>query len=231
MRFPSFRLVVSSLLLAAAPAAFADTVTWADWNAASKGVVTGTIGTVGVTYSGEISFVDASNVGNFNYFQPTSSYVGGVVGNAATNGGLIAITGAPGNTDTFNFSTAVSGIVLSEVSLGQPGVATQYTFDQGFSIEACGPNVVYGGGCITQSGDTMLGNEADGTILFTGGPVTSLSFTTENPEFWNGFTIGLLPQGVTPPPPPPAVPEPETLALVGTGLLGLITAAKRRLLA
>jgi PEP-CTERM motif len=83
----------------------------------------------------------------------------------------------------------------------------------------------------TQSGDTMLGHESDGTILFTGGPVTSLSFTAENPEFWNGFTIGLLPQGVTPPPPPPAVPEPETLALVGTGLLGLLTAAKRRLFA
>ncbi|WP_353064917.1 PEP-CTERM sorting domain-containing protein [Tunturibacter psychrotolerans] len=219
MRFPSLSLVVSSLLLAAAPAAFADTVTWADWNAPTKGVVTGTIGTVGVTYSGEISFVNASNVGNFNYFQPIGSYVGGVVGNAATNGGLIAITGAPGNTDTFNFSTAVSGIVLSEVSLGQPTIATQYTFDQGFSIEACGPNIIYGGGCISKSGDTLIGNESDGTILFTGGPVTSLSFTAQNPEFWNGFTIGL----VGAPTPPPAVPEPDTLALVGTGLLGLLT--------
>lgn len=227
MRFLSFRLVVSSLLLAAAPAAFADTVTWADWNAAAKGVVTGTIGTVGVTYSGEISFVDPSNVGAFNYFQPTTSYVGGVVGNASTNGGMIAITGAPGITDTFNFSTAVTGIVFSEVSLGQPGVATQYTFDQGFNIEACGPNAVFGGGCITQSGDTMLGHESDGTILFTGGPVTELSFTAQNPEFWNGFTIGLI-EGPTP---PPAVPEPDTLALVGTGLLGLITAAKRKFFA
>jgi hypothetical protein len=231
MRFPSFRVVVSSLLLAAAPAAFADTVTWADWNAASKGIVTGTIGSVGVTYSGEISFVDASNVGAFNYFQPTTSYVGGVVGNASTNGGMIAITGAPGVTDTFNFSTAVSGIVFSEVSLGQPGVGTQYTFNQGFDIEACGPNAVFGGGCITKSGDTLIGHESDGSILFTGGPITSLTFTAQNPEFWNGFTIGLLPQGSIPPPPPPAVPEPGTLALVGTGLLGLLTAAKRRLIA
>jgi hypothetical protein len=80
---------------------------------------------------GEISFVDPSNVGEFNYFQPTTSYVGRVVGNASTNGGMIAITGAPGITDTVNLSTAVTGIVFSEVSLGQPGVATQYTFDQG----------------------------------------------------------------------------------------------------
>jgi hypothetical protein len=34
-----------------------------------------------------------------------------------------------------------------------------------------------------KSGDTLIGNKSDGTILFTGGRVTSLSFTTENPEF------------------------------------------------
>ena len=149
MRTRNFGLLLATLTLASAPAAFASTVTWADWNtpttvSATAGVETGTIGSVNVTYTGEIQFVNASNVGNTNYFQPTSTYVGGVVGNASTNGGLIAIDGNSGVTDTFTFSTPVTGLVLSEVSLGQPGIGTEYTFNDGFSIVACGPNVVYG---------------------------------------------------------------------------------------
>jgi hypothetical protein len=230
MRIVSLRFLLSLLLLAVVPSAFADTVTWATWNQPTiinpiAGVVSGTIGSVGVTYVGEVQFVNASNTGAFNYFQPVSTYVGGVVGNAPTNGGMIAIDGNNGTTDTFTFSTPVTGLVLSEVSLGQTGIGTNYTFDSSFSIVACGPNITYGGGCITQSGNTMTGNEGDGTILFAGGPITSLSFTTADPEYWNGFTIGLLPQGTSP------VPEPGTMTLLGTGLLGLIGVARRRFLA
>lgn len=110
MRIVSPRLFLSLFLLAAIPSAFADTVTWATWNAPTTvsptaGVETGTIGSVNVTYTGEIQFVNASNAGHFNYFQPLSTYVGGVVGNASTNGGMIAIDGNPGVTDTFTFST------------------------------------------------------------------------------------------------------------------------------
>lgn len=230
MRIVSPRLFLSLLLVAAVPSAFADTVTWATWNAPTTvsptaGVETGTIGGINVTYTGEIQFVNASNAGKYNYFQPTSTYVGGVVGNASNNGGMIAIDGNPGVTNTFTFSAPVSGLVLSEVSLGQSGVGTNYTFDNGFSIVACGPNIVYGGKCITQSGNTMIGNEGDGTIVFSGGPVTSLSFTAASPEYWNGFTIGLLPQGTSP------VPEPGTMTLLGTGLLGLAGVVRRRFLA
>lgn len=88
----------------------------------------------------------------------------------------------PGFTGTLNFSSAVSGIVFSEVSLGQPGIATQYTFDKGFNIEACGPNAVFGDGCITQSGGTMLGHESDVTILF---PVVQLPSSPLLPKILN----------------------------------------------
>src|SRR5271165_6707561 len=144
MSIRHFGLALATLTLACAPAAFADAVTWAFWNlpttvSPTAGVETGTIGSVSVTYTGEIQFVHASGVGNFNYFQPVSTYVGGPVGNAATDGGMIAIDGNPGVTDKFTFSTPVTNLVFSSVSLGQPGIATQYTFDRGFNIVACGP--------------------------------------------------------------------------------------------
>jgi hypothetical protein len=211
--------------LACAPKAFADNVNYADWTSNTGSTVMGSIGSVNVTYSGEISFVQLSNMSNFNYFQPTTTYTSGTVSNAPTDGALIAIDGN-GTTDTFTFSTAVTGLIFSEVSMGQPGIGTTYTFDQPFTVLSCGPNSTYGGGCFDQAVGTtsfvLSGNESDGTIEFLG-PITTLSFTTSNPEHWNGFDIGLLPQSTSP------TPEPSSLILLGTGLLSAAGVLRKRL--
>jgi hypothetical protein len=234
MRMRNFGCMLITLTLAAAPCAFADTVTWATLAGPNQsgptdtGTETGTIGSVSFTYSGEIAFVNGSGLGDINYFTPLSTYTGAVDSNAPTDGALIAISG-DGTKDTITFSTPVTGLILSEVSLGQGGVPTAYTFNDAFSVLTCGPGTIYGGGCFNQpagsTGNTVLSaNEGDGTIEFAG-TISSLSFTTANGEYWNGFDLGLLPQ--TPAP----TPEPGTLLMVGTGLAGLLGAARRKLAA
>jgi PEP-CTERM motif len=216
----SLLLAALILALATCPAAFAGTVSWTVWNSCAPSSATGTMGGVGVTYSGEISFCHQSGVGNFNYFIPTSTYTSATASNAPTDGGMIAINGTPA-THTFTFASPVTNLVLSEVSLGQPNLPVTYNFNDSFTILSCGPNGVFGGGCITQSGNSMIGHEGDGTIEFAG-TLSSLSFTVTGSEFWNGFTIGTV-GGSSP------IPEPSTFVLLGTGLAGLLGAAKRKL--
>jgi hypothetical protein len=85
---------------------------------------------------------------------------------------------------------------------------------------------VYGGGCFQQGVGTtssvLSGQEVDGTIEFLGS-ISSLTFTTANGEYWNGFDLGLLPQDSV-----SATPEPSSLVLLGTGLLTGLGVVRRR---
>lgn len=231
MRLRSIGYLTLMAGLALVPRAFADTVTYAHITggtaSATAGIAVGTIGSVGFTYTGEVDFVQTSGGGGTNFFQPTSTYTSATVSNAPTDSALIAISGN-GTTDTFTFSTPVTGLIFSEVSMGQPSIATTYTFNTPFTVLSCGPNSYYGGGCFNQAVGTttnvLSGNEADGTIEFLG-PITTLSFTTSNGEYWNGFDIGLLPQSsVT------ATPEPSSLILLGSGLLSGAGLLRKRLI-
>jgi hypothetical protein len=215
------------LSVIAAPSAIADTVTNATINPGTATGTTGTIGGVSFTYTGTSAFIDASNTGATNFFTPTGTYTSPTVSNAPTDGGMIAISDS-GLTHTFTFSTPVTDLIFSEVSLGASGTPTSYTFTSPFTVLSCGPNSYSGGGCfgsggVGTSGTVLEGNESDGTIEFTG-PISSLSFTTANGEYWNGFDIGLAPQTTS----PSVTPEPGALLLLGTGLAGLAGFARKR---
>ena len=219
-----------ALLLFAASAAFGSTISYANITTSTGSLVTGTVAGVGFTVSGPTAFVQLSNGGGTNYFVPTSPvYVGGTISNAPTDSGLIAIQQG-GAKYTIHFAAPVTGLVFSEVSLGN-GPLMSYTFDQQFGVQSCGTGY-WGGGCFNQAlgstGNTVLsGGESSGSIQFAS-TFQNLSFrVSPNSEYWNGFDLGLPSTNKTLNP----IPEPGTLVMVGTGLLGLLGAAKRKLFA
>lgn len=219
MKKLAFGMAVAALV-AAAPAAHAGAIIWNAWDSSTvvqdptNGSVTGTMGTVTVTYNGEVGPFQS----NYPSWTPNSTYVGGTVGNApVASDGIFHIVGGGTNVDTITFSQAVINPVIAIWSLGQGGEQASFVFKSPFTIEAGGPSAEYGGSTITSSGDTAFGNEGNGTIQFNG-TFTSLSFTTPQSENWYGFAVGVA--GV--------VPEPATWAMMIGGLFGVGAVLRRR---
>jgi len=78
-------------------------------------------------------------------------------------------------------------------------------------------------------GDILRGNEGHGTIQFIG-TFSTFSWIVPTPEYWHGFTFGIrTTERIEPTPPPSTAPEPGTIALVCTGLIGLVRVARRRM--
>jgi hypothetical protein len=224
----ALRLIFLAMLLiafAGLGTAVADTIVWTGWTAAangSSGTATGTLalpgGTVTVTYSGELVGNQVNNTG-FNYWSPAGTFNN----QGPTSSDILQIDGTD-TTHTLTFSSPVTNLYMALLSLGQPGVGTTYTFDAPFTIISQGPSSTYGGcnTCLTTSGNSLIGHEGDGLILFNG-PITTLTWTGASPEFWNGFTVGAVDVASTSP-----VPEPTSLMLLGSGILGLGARFRRR---
>jgi hypothetical protein len=210
--------LITCLLIALIPATAADTFNYVNWTSSTSSSVTGTIGSTTVTYSStDLSFAQLSGNSPWGGYLPASTWMSSLVGNPPPNAQIIGIQGTSA-THTITFSQPVSNVIMDLVSLGAPGNGTQYAFTSPFTILNIGPSNQYGGGTNTlqQSGNTLTGNEGDGIILFAG-PLTSITWTGANPEFWNGFTIAV---DSTQTPLPTPLPSTAMLMLLGLAAVG-----------
>jgi hypothetical protein len=217
---------MKSLLLATAIATVgfataANATVWTVWDSSytagnqTGGSATGALGSVVVTYSGEInSSITNPGCGGicFGYpsWMPTTTWANGIVTTAPapTDGLIQLIGGSSSGTDTITFSSPVTNPVIAIWSLGQGGLPAEFVFSATPTFEAGGGSAEYGGSAISVSGLTVGGYEGNGSVAFLGS-YSSISFTTQLPEDWYGFTVGS------------AVPEPSTWAMMLLGFAGL----------
>jgi hypothetical protein len=209
-----------------------------------QGTITTPTATVNVTYANPagIGFYQTGAAGETDYWTPrnnaTSPYTSAAVDNVPTGTDIIALQFI--GLQTLTFSEAIANPVFSYVSLNGNGYAflnqdfNLLSFGDGSPGNACG---FWGCGTSTKNivnlpnGDIeyqLLGTgEPHGTIQFTGA-FDTLTWRSLNNEFWNGFTVGVQGTADEVFPPGPSVPEPSSLVLLGTGLMGLILHRRRR---
>jgi len=246
------RTLVAAVLTLSAAGANAVPFFWTDWTGGDldpgagfrgQGTITTSTSSVGVTYTNAsgIGFYQPS--GGTDYYVSvgagTSPYTSAVVDNRPTGTDIIALSQI--GTQTLQFSEAIANPVFAFVSLNGNG----YAFDQDFDIlsvggvagHACGywgcggvSKVVVdlGGGKFEYqlNSNNVGGTEPHGTLQFRGA-FDTVTWRSSTNEFWNGFTVGVQGTAIEVPP-VTAVPEPETVVLLGMGLAALGLLRKRR---
>jgi hypothetical protein len=175
---------ISCLILAgSANVAAAAVVSWNTWTSTSAG----TDGTIGVTYAGPANALVAS----YPTYTPTATWADGTIVNNAPlpSNNILQIFGGNSSVQTLTFSQAVVNPVFAIWSLGAPQFPASFVFGQTPTFVSGGPSFEYAGGPISVVGNTVSGNEANGTIQFNG-TFTQLTWTNPLFENWYGFNVG-----------------------------------------
>ncbi len=211
VKIPTIAASAIAFMALAAPARAA-LIDWTTWSTtfttdSVAGSATGTAGSVGVTYSGELQDL----LHGYPSWAPSGTFSGGTVGNPPdSSGGIVKLFGgSPTTTDTITFATEVTNPVIAIWSLGQGGIVASFDFTDQFTIEFGGKSNEYQGSSIYSMGNDVLGAEGNGTIMFSG-KVKSITWTNPTYENWYGFTVGVS-----------AVPETSTWLMMLLGFAGL----------
>ncbi|SCY31846.1 PEP-CTERM protein-sorting domain-containing protein [Nitrosospira sp. Nl5] len=210
-------LVLISALFFNAGAAMANgTVSWALWSGPNA-TFTQNSDTIDLTYTGQWNSIDT----NASYFNTVpASFTSPEVTNTPGANGAIHMVGGTSEVNTLHFSQPVVDPVIAVYSVGRTSAPVTFNFldDPTFVIASQGAGY-WGGGTLTQSGNSVTGLEGNGLLQFTGS-YTDISFTTPDSESFYGFTVGAMAT---------VVPEPETYAmlLAGLGLMGFLTRRRK----
>jgi hypothetical protein len=229
VRFIRQGLLTAAVSAFAMSSASASVVGWTDWNAAGFGLVTGEIstasGTVEVTTGSAEGYYGVQlgdgNGDTVNYFSPDAPYLSADVENAPPAAELIQL--GAGGTVNILFSVPVQDPLFALVSWNGNTVV----FDHPIEFLSYGRGY-WGDGTpvINSDGNGFFGQGEVHGVLRVPGVFTSISFTHTS-ENWHGFTVGIFGAADQPEPPSP-VPEPTSLVLMLSGLLGLQIARRRR---
>lgn len=210
------------LALSAAPAAIAGPVIWTDWTSATVGMhgsAQGNLGSIGITYRGDINFAQLGSGTNYWIEGTPAPYTGSsVIDNAPTASEMVAVS-RTGQLQTITFSEAVTNPIMAILSMGSKDIAVTYTFSSPFTLLSEGKGF-WGDGIYSLGSNSLTGLELHGAIQFIG-EFTSISWKTDRREYWHGFTFGIPDQAAS-------VPVPSTLLLAVLAFLGAGFAAKKR---